>query len=901
MDNIDPAELASALLEDATAKLPTKKAEIRILPARGLDLHHDVVLISDHAPLYIGTIAPKHSVWRVIKTAPNVGRAMRTQLHWHMPTKEECAIRMSEVMRPYWKPIINSHGLEETEDAKDFVADVPVNYRLGYLYYFDGDDNDERYQKIGDYPSLAAAYTAAINGNYHKRYLTYIEVFYGSHAEGKSLAREFQVTEDGDLVDTETHEQIDISESSDPKEMVCSSPAMAQFYRQRMADIQAELEQLYRAVDSDHSGQPDAHIKGEIIDLASEYRVLQRRLGESTDAVDPKEAAQAIDQYVLRYTSRNTGKRYFYKIYDEYKENNPAEGHPPRHAWGWVEQQAKELPGDAKRFFDKREAVKVRQRFQQKDTGNEDLYRVLTVNRRGAKFESEEDIDPKAFVNSAFGPLRTLKDLQKYDNEQAFWCNDPVMMKDYDMTEPFKVWDVHWLGGGLVSGMFYHGDYSYPRTAVTPITHLKPVLMESDEHVDPKEFVNDTFKYVYIVREADRMDAWLAKSMWPTPKLKTAVTGVFRNKQTALNYASNLGGRAYRVSENSPIVKAWIATGQPIRESTKAEIEAEAEKAEKPASDEQAEAGNYKKGHVSVQGLDIAIENAKGSTRSGVNKAGEAWKVTLPAHYGYIKGTVGKDKDHLDVYIGDNPGGMLVFVVNQQKEEGGFDEHKIMLGFASKDEAISTYDRAFTGDLGPKLRESVVSTTMDNLKDWLKSGNTKKPFESIAESIVDSLLENDDPKELAMSIPPAPRLYGQLQPGTVLYDETGAYSRVEKIERSYSLSNYQDEDGKLVYDSGPCMAVRLTEFSPAYAYGRFTQPEMYNVKAALLGAEVVSVEDNSDDALWALVDADIDRRMGEGRAAREREAHLARQAARTPEQVDADRRYNEMMGRDNDA
>ena len=39
---------------------------------------------------------------------------------------------------------------------------------------------------------------------------------------------------------------------------------------------------------------------------------------------------------------------------------------------------------------------------------------------------------------------------------------------------------------------------------------------------------------------------------------------------------------------------------------------------EKSPSKAQQEAGNYKKGHVNVQGFDISIENPKGSTRSGV-------------------------------------------------------------------------------------------------------------------------------------------------------------------------------------------------------------------------------------------------------------------------------------------
>lgn len=50
----------------------------------------------------------------------------------------------------------------------------------------------------------------------------------------------------------------------------------------------------------------------------------------------------------------------------------------------------------------------------------------------------------------------------------------------------------------------------------------------------------------------------------------------------------------------------------------------------------QKEAGNYRKGKVTVAGLDITIENPKGSRRSGVSKDGTPWSVVMPAHYGYI-------------------------------------------------------------------------------------------------------------------------------------------------------------------------------------------------------------------------------------------------------------------------
>ena len=59
-------------------------------------------------------------------------------------------------------------------------------------------------------------------------------------------------------------------------------------------------------------------------------------------------------------------------------------------------------------------------------------------------------------------------------------------------------------------------------------------------------------------------------------------------------------------------------------------------------------AGNYRKHHVRIHGLDIALENVKGGKRSGVGHNGRRWTVTMPAHYGYIKRTEGADGDHVD-------------------------------------------------------------------------------------------------------------------------------------------------------------------------------------------------------------------------------------------------------------
>ena len=58
-------------------------------------------------------------------------------------------------------------------------------------------------------------------------------------------------------------------------------------------------------------------------------------------------------------------------------------------------------------------------------------------------------------------------------------------------------------------------------------------------------------------------------------------------------------------------------------------------------------------GRSKVHGMDISIENKKGSVRSGTDKDGHDWSIKMNFDYGYIRGTVGKDKDHVDCVAPD--------------------------------------------------------------------------------------------------------------------------------------------------------------------------------------------------------------------------------------------------------
>ncbi|MRN67953.1 PLxRFG domain-containing protein [Brucella sp. 10RB9213] len=145
----------------------------------------------------------------------------------------------------------------------------------------------------------------------------------------------------------------------------------------------------------------------------------------------------------------------------------------------------------------------------------------------------------------------------------------------------------------------------------------------------------------------------------------------------------------------------------------------------------QKDAGNYAKGHVRLGGMDLSIENPAGSQRKGVDANGKAWSTTMQSHYGYIKGTIGRDKDHIDVFVKPGTAELAddakVFVVDQKNPDNGrFDEHKVMIGFGSQQEAEAAYLANYTP--GWKGMGDVSETTLADFRKWAKNGDTKKAF-----------------------------------------------------------------------------------------------------------------------------------------------------------------------------
>lgn len=154
---------------------------------------------------------------------------------------------------------------------------------------------------------------------------------------------------------------------------------------------------------------------------------------------------------------------------------------------------------------------------------------------------------------------------------------------------------------------------------------------------------------------------------------------------------------------------------------------AAAEGAGTEPTEAQKEAGNYKMDHRRVDGYDISIENVKGSVRRGTGADGKPWETTMRNDYGYIRGTEGVDGDHIDVFLSDTPEEGDVFVVDQVREDGSFDEHKVMYGFpteeAARDAYLSNYEPGWSG-LG-----AITHVSKDEFKKWIQSSRRKtKPF-----------------------------------------------------------------------------------------------------------------------------------------------------------------------------
>lgn len=170
-------------------------------------------------------------------------------------------------------------------------------------------------------------------------------------------------------------------------------------------------------------------------------------------------------------------------------------------------------------------------------------------------------------------------------------------------------------------------------------------------------------------------------------------------------------------------------------------VNAGAPDAAKDPTDGQKRVGNYRKVHLHLDGFRISIENPKGSYRSGTSPDGTKWRNMLACDYGDIRGTESVDGDPVDIYLSDHPEKGAVFVIDQiDPKTKKFDEHKVMYGFDSIEDATKTYLACYQkgwGGLG-----WITPVTKAEFRKWIDSSTRKtKPFHEYAsvKPIVDTI------------------------------------------------------------------------------------------------------------------------------------------------------------------
>lgn len=281
-------------------------------------------------------------------------------------------------------------------------------------------------------------------------------------------------------------------------------------------------------------------------------------------------------------------------------------------------------------------------------------------------------------------------------------------------------------------------------------------------------------------------------------------------------------------------------------------------------SEAQKEAGNYKKGHVKINGFDVSIEQPVGSVRSGKDASGKEWSQVMNNTYGYIRGTKGVDGDHIDVFLGPDMNSDMVYVVDQVNTDGSFDEHKVMMGFSSLEDArsayLSNYEEGWQG-LG-----NITGVALDEFKKWIDSSTRKtKPFseykgikreEDIAPRKVKklSLVDKDDYITSAERKHIKAFLESGLKEARVnnsIYEisnigDDGVYEIVRRFNYTDPLTLVKDENGKLVNKRGEgehVIRVKPTfeEIRPDSGI-RFREVKDKNGEKSLVGLHNISEE-----------------------------------------------------------
>ena len=164
------------------------------------------------------------------------------------------------------------------------------------------------------------------------------------------------------------------------------------------------------------------------------------------------------------------------------------------------------------------------------------------------------------------------------------------------------------------------------------------------------------------------------------------------------------GGITSAEPNGEPTVSAGKVTEK--ENSVQTSIANAEQETETDPSEAQKKAGNYKKGHVKIDGFDVTIENPKGSMRRGTDEGGNRWEQEMHNTYGnnrLVLIELSPEKENAEIvhwhYIDDKG---LEKIKRQAEREGG---HILILPSESSEEAGGLSSRTPDLSSGGKVTE----------------------------------------------------------------------------------------------------------------------------------------------------------------------------------------------------
>jgi len=218
------------------------------------------------------------------------------------------------------------------------------------------------------------------------------------------------------------------------------------------------------------------------------------------------------------------------------------------------------------------------------------------------------------------------------------------------------------------------------------------------------------------------------------------------------------------------------------------------------------------------EGMDVpmAPQYRAGEERNGI---------VLTADYGEFPGTVGADGDPIDFYHGKT--GENNYVIEKRNEDGTFQQHKVMVGYETEDEAIA----AFYENSDPAHDSFMSATEMDQagLRDFLEL--TTARYQELKQEAPDLTGVPDEFLEAAMES-------GEDIPFESLSAEQKAVFNKAGVVESVTV----EEEGAIPYDVIPSRTL-ATEFERRKAIKGPSEGEKAVQKAV---SEAITQDDDED-------------------------------------------------------